>query len=89
MPAPKKPKPKQKQRYRPAFHKVSEEMRRWSMLIADEVTSWPRVTTRKMFGVLTFYRGGVIFAGVPEKRSLFRQDSVIFKFPKVTPALNR
>jgi len=64
----------------------SEEMQRWSVLLEDELSSWPQVSRKKMFGMKTFYRGSNIFAGVPDKRSFFSPNGVIFKISDATPS---
>jgi hypothetical protein len=48
-------------------------------LLADEVSSWPGVNTRPMFGFRAVYREGVVFAMLPDKRSLEIADSVAYK----------
>ena len=65
---------------------VSDEMRRWCALLADEVIRWPGVTSRKMFGMNALYRGGVIFAAVSDKRALISAHSIIFKMQQPTKA---
>jgi hypothetical protein len=53
----------------PKLPPPSEEMRHASALLAQELLSWPDVGTRPMFGLRAFYRRGVIFAMLPEKRA--------------------
>ena len=65
---------------------VSDEMRRWCALLADEVIRWPGVTSRKMFGMNSLYCDGVIFAAVPDKRALISAHSIIFKLQQPTKA---
>jgi hypothetical protein len=72
-----------------SFFRVTDETRQWAALIAGEVTRWPRVSTRKMFGLNSFYRGAAIFGAVPDRRALFSANSVIFKFGEVTPRLQK
>ena len=72
----------------PQFFKVTDETRRWAALIASDVMTWPRVTTRKMFGLKSFYRGAAIFGAVPESRALFSANAIIFKLVRVTPSLH-
>ncbi len=66
-------------RTRPKMPPVSEEMKRTFTLLAEEVARWPEVTTRLMFGVRAMYRAGVIFAMLPDRRSLETPDAVAYK----------
>ena len=47
--------------------------------IGAEVATWPEVTTRPMFGIRAVYRKGIVFAMLPEKRSLEVADSIAYK----------
>ena len=64
---------------RPKLPPVSEEMRRTFALLAEEVGGWPGVSTRLMFGFRAVYREGVIFAMLPDKRSLEVADAISYK----------
>jgi hypothetical protein len=66
-------------RARPKLPPVSEEMRRTFALLAEEVSAWPDVTTRPMFGFRALYRSGVVFAMLPDKRSLEVADAIAYK----------
>ena len=48
-------------------------------LLAQEVSGWPGVTTRLMFGFRAVYREGVVFAMLPDKRSLEIANSIAYK----------
>jgi hypothetical protein len=54
-------------------------MRRIFALVSEEVGKWPEVTTRLMFGLRAVYRKGVVFAMLPDKRSLEVPDSIAYK----------
>src|SRR5205807_9551306 len=54
----------------PSREAISDEMRHLSARLADELVKWPEVTARTMFGFRAFYRGALIFALLPEKRTL-------------------
>jgi hypothetical protein len=54
-------------------------MRRVYALLAAELSGWPEVTMRPMFGFRAVYRDGVIFAMLPEKRSLEVANSIAYK----------
>lgn len=72
---------------RATFTPISEEMRRWSSLLETELTNWPAVTTKPMFGFLSFYRAGKIFAAIPQTRGFNSSSSLILKFNPMPPAL--
>jgi len=72
---------------RPKLARISEEMKQWSALLADELTTWPRVTSRSMFGMKVFYRKDVIFAALPRTRCFNTPRSVAFKLYRKTPQM--
>jgi hypothetical protein len=59
--------------------KPSEEMRHVSALIDGEISQWPEVTARSMFGFRAYYRKGAIFALLPETRALETPNSIAYK----------
>ena len=77
------------QRARPKMVRASEEMKRWAALLAEELSSWPRVSERPMFGFRSFYRGNQIFAAVPRTRAIGSPNSVIFRMPNPTERMKR
>jgi luciferase-like monooxygenase len=79
--------PKQKPVSRAKLLPISEEMKQWSALLASELNSWPDITTKSMFGLLSFYRKGKIFAALPQTRGLTSSSSLIVKFNPMPPAL--
>ena len=64
---------------RPALPKVSEEMKRWSVLLVEEVKQWPETRTGRMFGMISLYRGDTIFALVPDTRGLELPNAIAIK----------
>jgi hypothetical protein len=64
--------------------KVADEMKQWSALIAGELGTWPDVSTKKMFGMNSLYRGKVIFGALPGTRALFSASSIAFKLHDVS-----
>jgi hypothetical protein len=64
---------------RPKLPPVSEEMRRVFALLAEELAMWPDVNTKLMFGLRAIYRKKIIFALLPDKRSLEVADAVAYK----------
>jgi len=79
--------PKQKPASRAKLLPISEEMKQWSALLASEMNSWPGITTKSMFGLLSFYRKGKIFAALPRTRGFTSPSSLIVKFNSMPPAL--
>jgi hypothetical protein len=61
------------------FPKTSEEMKRLSVLLEDEMKRWPGVRTGKMFGMVSVYRGDRIFAFLPATRGLEHANSIMIK----------
>jgi hypothetical protein len=62
-------------------------MKQWSAMLAGELNSWPNISTKSMFGFLSFYRKGVIFAALPQKRGFDSRTSMILKFNPMLPKL--
>jgi hypothetical protein len=64
---------------RPKLVLVSEETRHLCLLLAQELLRWPEVSARPMFGLRAFYRGGVVFAMLPDKRALESPSAIAYK----------
>lgn len=62
-------------------------MKQWSALLEAELTTWPAVTTRRMFGMLAMYRKGKIFAVLPRTRCFETPRSVAFKLDAKAPRI--
>ena len=62
-------------------------MKRWSALLGAELERWPGVTTKPMFGLVSFYRGRNIFAALPRTRAMNFANSIIFKLRGASPQL--
>ncbi len=54
-------------------------MKAWSAALEAEVTGWPRVSTRPMFGFTALYRSKRIFAILPRTRGMGSPSSLAFK----------
>jgi hypothetical protein len=67
-------------RERPKMPPISEEMKQWSAMLKTEVSGWPQITTRPMFGMMGLYRRKQIFAGLPVTRGFDTPHSIIFRF---------
>jgi hypothetical protein len=66
---------------RPSLPKAHIEMQRWSRELGGEIATWPRVTSRPMFGMTAFYRGSAIFAVLPKTRAPETPFSLLVKVP--------
>jgi hypothetical protein len=77
---------------RPALPKVDDEMRELCAMLSREISRWPDVTSRKMFGMLSFYREVPafpqprIFACLPDTRALSSSRAIAFKLVEPKPA---
>jgi alpha-beta hydrolase superfamily lysophospholipase len=76
-------------RPRPKLPKISEEMKAWSAALAAEVTTWPHVLTRPMFGMTALYRGKRIFAVLPRSRCLDLPNSLGLKLKSPSPRIRK
>ena len=76
-------------RDRPKMPPISEEMKQWSAMLKTEVSNWPQISTRPMFGMQGLYRGGKIFGGLPVTRGFDTPNSVIFRFDPMPPELEK
>jgi hypothetical protein len=63
----------------PRLPKTDPEMQRWCARLEDEVSTWPGVTTRPMFGLLALYRAKRIFAAIPRTRAVNTPFSLLLK----------
>ena len=58
---------------------ASEEMKQWSAMLGNEMSTLPKVTTRPMFGLRGFYRGKKIFAALPVTRGIRNPNALLFR----------
>jgi len=66
-------------RKRPKMLRASEETKQLSTMLGTELSTWPKVITRPMFGLRGFYRGKKIFAALPVTRTIKNPNSFIFR----------
>jgi hypothetical protein len=59
-------------------------MKQWSALLGAELERWPGVSTKPMFGFVSFYRGRYIFAALPRTRAMHSASSIIFKLRRAS-----
>jgi hypothetical protein len=67
--------------------RASEETKQLSAMLGNELSTWPKVTTRPMFGLRGFYRGKKIFAALPVTRTIKNPNSFIFRIEPLPAAL--
>ena len=64
--------------------KVDEQMQHWCSLLETEISSWPRVLGKPMFGMTMFYRGKNIFGALPRTRAAGTKRSILIKLSPET-----
>jgi hypothetical protein len=69
---------------RPKLFKIDAEMQRWCAFLEEEVLTWPKVTSKPMFGLTGFYHGRRIFAAIPRTRAAASPRSVLIKLSNVS-----
>ena len=69
------------------LHRISDEMKMWSAMLAAELAHWPGVTTKHFFGSTAVYRKGAIFGALPKTRGMNSPNSLAFKMVSVSPKL--
>jgi|SRR5215472_7750619 len=74
-------------RARPKMPPISEEMKQWSAMLKTEVSGWPQITTKPMFGMAGLYHRKKIFAALPVTRGFDTPNSVIFRFDPMPQGL--
>ncbi len=82
-------KAKKTSRARPKLPRTTDEMKEWSAMLGQELSRWPHVTSRPMFGLLGFYRKAKVFAALPVTRAMGTPNSIIFKMKSMPPDLLR
>jgi len=70
----------------PKWFPVDDEMKELSAMLEKEVSDWPGISMRPMFGYQGLYRSGKIFAALPRSRAMKSPRSLMFKFASMTPA---
>jgi len=60
-------------------------MKAWSAALTSEVTTWPNVSTRPMFGFTALYRKAKIFAVLPCTRGMESPNALAVKILPAGP----
>lgn len=66
---------------RPRLFKIDAEMQRWCAQLEQELSAWPDVSAKPMFGMIGYYHGKSIFAAIPRTRAAETARSVLIKLP--------
>ena len=69
---------------RPKLVKIDAEMQRWCALLGQEVSAWPDVSAKPMFGMTGFYHDQSIFAAIPRTKAAGTARSLLIKLPGVS-----
>ncbi len=62
-------------------------MQAWSAALAAEFKDWPQVVQKSFFGFTALYRGKIMFGLLPRTRSIFKGNSVAFRFDNAGPTM--
>jgi hypothetical protein len=80
-------KPKAKRSKMPTFFPIDVEMKELCGMLETELSAWPGVSKKPMFGHQGLYRNGKIFAALPRSRAMKSPSSIMFKFASISPAI--
>ncbi len=58
---------------------VTQEMQDWCSLLGKEMLHWPGVTMCHVFGTCAFYHRKVLFAILPDRRTLNSSTAISFR----------
>jgi hypothetical protein len=62
-------------------------MKAWSAALRAELSAWPDVNSRPMFGLTALYRKKRIFAVLPQTRGMESPNSVAFRLANPSPRM--
>ena len=62
-------------------------MKQWSAMLGTELSDWPQVSSKPMFGMTAFYRADQIFAVLPKTRGFQSSNGVAFRFETISAEL--
>jgi hypothetical protein len=83
----KTPQPKSKRSRMPSWFPLDEEMKELSAMLEGEVSGWPEVSKKNMFGYQGLYRSGIIFAALPRSRAMKSPRALMLKFENASPTI--
>jgi hypothetical protein len=74
-------------RDRPKLLPITDQMKEWSAHLDRTISSWSGVTCKPMFGMISFYRDGTIFAAIPRTKSFEPENSIAFKLNDISSTM--
>jgi hypothetical protein len=80
-------KPKSNRHKMPNWFPLDDEMKELSAMLEGEVSGWPGVSKKNMFGYQGLYRNGQIFAALPRSRAMKSPRSLMLKFANASPII--
>jgi hypothetical protein len=86
-PKKKSAKVKSKRPKMPKFFPIDDQMKELSAMLEKELSDWPGISKKPMFGYQGLYRDGQIFAALPRSRAMKSPTSIMFKFTSISPAI--
>jgi len=78
---------KSKRSKMPKFYPIDDQMKELSAMLEKEISDWPGVSRRPMFGYQGLYRDGQIFAALPRSRAMKSPTSIMIKFASASRAV--
>ena len=80
-------KPKSSRSRMPKWFPIDDEMKELSALLEGEVSGWPEISKKNMFGYQGLYRNGKIFAALPRSKAMKSPRSLMLKFANASPTM--
>jgi hypothetical protein len=80
-------KPKSSRSRMPKWFPLDDEMKELSAMLEGEVSGWPGISKKNMFGYQGLYRNGEIFAALPRSRAMKSPRSLMLKFANASPTI--
>jgi hypothetical protein len=80
-------KPKSSRSKMPNWFPLDDEMKELSAMLEGEVSGWPGVSKKNMFGYQGLYRNGQIFAALPRSRAMKSPRALMLKFANASPTI--
>ena len=71
----------------PNWFPLDDEMKELSAMLEGEVSGWPGVSKKNMFGYQGLYRNGQIFAALPRSRAMKSPRALMLKFANASPTI--
>ncbi|HXY00954.1 MAG TPA: hypothetical protein VEI54_08530 [Candidatus Limnocylindrales bacterium] len=62
-------------------------MRQWAAMLEQELSGWPQVRAKPMFGMKGFFRRKKVFAVLPVSRGLMSPSSILIRSVPFSPEL--